>query len=78
MHPFTPIFVGYLLSLSGFMVMTITFLIAFLNGYHVVVHINRYNEATIEFILIPIILIVVIIGLIKTYRLMFYEVEVEE
>lgn len=77
-HPFSFIFIGYLLSLCGCITMAVTFFIAYFNRHHVVVYINNYGEATIEFILIPFVLSIVIVGLIKTYKLLFYEVEVEE
>lgn len=78
-HPFAIIFIGYLLSLSGLFTMALTFLTAYANpSYSTTVNINNYGEAHIEFILIPIVLSIVVIGLIKSYRLLFHEVEIKE
>jgi len=56
---------GYLLSLSQFVLLYITFLKAYFSpGKFTVVLVNTIGEADIEFILIPITLGVCVIGLI--------------
>lgn len=52
-----------LLGLSNTIVLYATFLAAWLNGGFVTIYIDKFNEAEVEFILIPIMIIVIIIGL---------------
>lgn len=75
-HPFAIIFIGYMLSLALVLVMTITFFKAYFNNYQTVVHVNLYGEGLFEFILIPVVLTIIIIGLVKTVYYLRYDVEV--
>ena len=45
-----------------------TWLLAFFNGYSICFGINDYNEAGIEFVLLPITLLFCIVGLIYSYK----------
>ena len=75
-HPLGIIFVGYMLSLATTLTTVITFLMAYSNrNKHILISIDSHGEATIEFILIPIVLGVILMGLIKTYKYLRYDVE---
>jgi len=43
---------GYTLALSMAFVLMYTFFVAYFNGYRVVVNVNRYGEAMLEFFLV--------------------------
>ena len=78
LHPFALVFVGYMFSLVGVILMYHLFLTAWFTNNTATIDINRYGEASVEFILIPIVLGIILLGLVRTYRLLFYEVEFVE
>jgi hypothetical protein len=61
MKPIT--LLGYSFGFSYAFVMWATFLVAYFNGGKVLVSINTYNEAGVEFILIPITIGIMLIGI---------------
>jgi len=64
------IYIGLFIGLSNTIVLYITFLNAYFNNYKILVIINQYNEALIEFIALPIMFIFLIIALYKIYKLL--------
>ena len=62
------ILTGYLICFSQFVLLYLTFLIAYFRNYSVTININYFNEAHIEFIVIPITLIICGFGLILYWK----------
>ena len=60
--------IGYLFSLSMQIVLTITFFTAYINGGYVTIYINNLNEAAIEAILVPMVLIISLVGIVKMLK----------
>jgi len=66
---------GYGISLSMFVLLYLQFIVAFFNDYKVLVVINKFGEAYLEFILIPVFLVFSLIGfimIIKDYKERYY------
>lgn len=67
-------FLGYGLSFTMMIILSITFYYGFLTGnYTIVITINDYGEAIPEAILLPIIILISLIGLYDTVKDLFSE-----
>jgi hypothetical protein len=63
------IVIGIACLISNSFILFYTFFIAYLNNYQVLIHINNFGEAHIEFIFIPISIILGIYSIVTLYTL---------
>lgn len=54
---------GYFEAMGIFMVMFFTFFVAYLNGFHVHVYINKYGEAHVEWFMLCLTFDLILVGM---------------